>query len=215
MSTSLSTLLTNTRDYLDESSASRWTDAELTRYVNQGLRQVQSQIQRANEDYFLRVEVATAAAGAVELAFPSDIWGNKLRAFYCYPDSTVASGTPTKVPVASLEAVYDNMKGPSGVPGGYTKHAGFLRWGPPLEKTSAFRFIYAMKEVQFTATPQNLGQIADEHTDCIAIYAAIMARAKVGAPSKELSEMYSLRMSQIMDDVQPTDPIVFSQEKID
>ena len=71
MSTSLTTLITKTRDLLDESSADRFSDAELTRYINQGLRQVQSQIQTANEDYFLRVETATAAQGSYELAFPS------------------------------------------------------------------------------------------------------------------------------------------------
>ena len=76
-------MLTRTRDYLDESTSDRWTDAELTRYINQGLRQVQSQLQAANEDYFLRVETATAAAGAYELAFPADIWGNKLRGPCC------------------------------------------------------------------------------------------------------------------------------------
>lgn len=215
MSTSLATLLTQTRDYIDESSASRWTDAELTRYVNQGLNQVQSQIQAANEDYFLRVETATAAAGEKELSFPSSIWGNKLRAVYCYPNSTVASGTPYKVPPASLEQVYDNLDASATAPGGYTHHAGFIRWAPLLTYASCFRFVYALKETALSATAQNLAQIADEHTDCIALYAGIMARQKVGAPTKELSEMYRLRMGQILNDVQPTDPVTFYQTPID
>jgi hypothetical protein len=214
MSVSLATLLTNTRDYLDESSASRWSEAELTRYVNQGLSQVQSQIQAANEDYFLRVEVATAAAGSYELAFPSNIWGNKLRAVYCYLDSTTASGKPYKVPPASLESVYDNLNS-SGTPAGYTMHAGYLRWAPLLESTSTFRFIYALKETALSATGQNIAQIADEHTDCISLYAGIMARQKVGAPTKELADMYKLRMNQILNDVQPSDPPVFGQVSID
>lgn len=214
MPTSLTTLLTRTRDYLDEASADRWTDAELTRYINQGLVQVQSQIQAANEDYFLRVEVATAAAGAYELAFPSDIWGNKLRALYCYENSTVASGTPLRVPPASLEQVYGNLDA-SGKPAGYAYHAGFIRWAPMLQNASCFRFVYAMKETALSAGADVLGQIADEHTDCISLYAGIMARQKVGAPTKELGDMYKLRMSQIMNDVQPTDPVVFQQVKID
>lgn len=214
MSTSLATLLTQTRDYIDETTASRWTDAELTRYVNQGLNQVQSQIQAANEDYFLRVEVATAAAGAYELAFPSNIWGNKMRAVYYYENSTVATGVGYKVPPASLEQVYDNLDA-SGRPAGYTNHAGFLRWAPLLQYTGTFRFIYALKETALSATAQNLAQIADEHTDCIALYAGIMARQKVGAPTKELADTYKYRMGQILNDVQPTDPVTFYQTPID
>ena len=219
MSTSLSTLLTQTRDYLDESTAGRWTEAELRRYINQGLRQVQSQIQAANEDYFLRVETASAASGTYELAFPSDIWGNKLRAVYYYQDKgTAASGTPYKVPPTSLEAVYDNLN-VSGIPGGYAYHAGYIRWAPILDTQGTFRFIYALKETAFATDgsddSDNLGQIADEHTDCIALYAAIMARGKVGAPTKELTDMYKTRMQQIMNDVTPNDPIITNQARID
>jgi hypothetical protein len=178
------------------------------------LRHVQSQIQAANEDYFLRVETATAAAGAYELAFPANIWGNKLRSLYCYLDSTVASGTPYKVPPTSLENIYDNLN-VSGTPTGYAYHAGFIRWAPMLEDTSCFRFIYAMKENELTTGIDVLGQVADEHTDCIALYAALMARQKVGAPTKDISDMYKLRLGQIMNDVQPNDPLTTNQVRID
>lgn len=208
-------LLAQTRDYLDESAASRWPDAELTRYINQGLRQVQSQIQAANEDYFLRVETASAASGTYQLAFPTDIWGNKLRAMYYYEDKgTAASGVPYKVPPTSLEAVYDNLN-VSGIPGGYAYHAGFIRWAPILQNQGTFRFIYAMKETALSAGSDTIGQIADEHTDCIALYAAIMARQKVGAPTKDIGDMYKTRMQQIMNDVTPNDPITTSQAVID
>ena len=213
MSTSLTTLLARTRDYLDEATASRWSDAELTRYINQGLNQVQSQIQTANEDYFLRVETATAASGTYELAFPADIWGNKLRAFYYYVGTALAD-TPYKVPQTSLENVYDNLN-VYGTPWGYTYHAGFIRWVPRLTGDSSFRFIYAMKENPFVNGPDVLGQIADEHTDCIALYAGIMARDKVGAPTQELKAMYTTRMQQIMNDVQPADVSTTPQVRID
>jgi len=214
MSTSLTQLLAQTRDYLDESAADRWSDAELTRYINQGLRQVQSQIQAANDDYFLRVEVATAASGTYELAFPSDIWGNKLRGLWYYDNSDSATGTPYKVLPAPLELVYALLN-ESGIPQRYTYHAGFIRWAPVLANNGAFRFIYAMKETALSSASDVLGQIADEHTDCIALYAAIMARGKVGAPSEYLADMYKMRMQQIKDDVQPVDPILIPSERID
>lgn len=218
MSTSLSTLLTQTRDYLDESAADRFSQAELRRYVNQGMRQVQSQIQQANEDYFLRVEVATAASGSYELAFPADIWGNKLRALWYYENTVSASGVGYRVEPDSLENVYANIH-VSGRPSCYTYHAGFLRWAPMLQYNSTFRFVYAMKETEFatdgSADSNNLGQIADEHTDCIALYAAILARLKIGAPVTDMYALYNQRMRQIMDDVQPTDPYKIPQQAID
>lgn len=214
MSTTLTNLLTQTRDYLDESSADRFTDAELTRYINQGLRQVQSQIQRANEDYFLRVEVATASAGTYKLAFPADIWGNKLRALWFYDNTVSASGMGYRVEPESLENVYANIH-VSGTPSCYTYHAGYLQWAPMLARTSTFRFVYAMKETGLTTGNDTIGQIADEHTDCIALYAAIQARNRIGADNRELADMYKLRMNQIMDDVQPTDPIRIPQQAID
>jgi len=211
-------MLLQVRDFLDEPAADRWSQAELRRYINEGMRQVQSQLQAANEDYFLRVETATAAAGSYELAFPADIWGNKLRALYYYDNTSTVGGVPYKVPPTSLEIIYDNLN-VSGIPTGYTYHAGFIRWAPILTNNGVFRFVYAMKETAFQTDgsddTNNLGQIADEHTDCISLYAAILARDKVGAPVERLTDMYRTRMAQILSDVQPTDPVTTPQQRID
>lgn len=214
MSTTLSTLITRTRDLLDEASADRWTDAELTRYINQGLRQVQSQIQAANDDYFLRVEVATAASGSYELAFPSNIWGNKLRSLWYYDNTVSASGTPYRVAPDSLENVYANLD-VSGLPSKYTYHAGFLRWAPMLQNNGVFRFVYAMKETELSGGTDVIAQISDEHTDCISLYAAIMARTRISADTKDLYAFYKDRMSQIQNDVQPVDPFTIPHTRID
>jgi hypothetical protein len=214
MSTSLTNLITQTRDYIGEATADRWTDAELTRYINQGLRQVQSQLQAANEDYFLRVEVATAAAGTYEMAFPADIWGNKLRDAWYYDQSTVATGTAYRLDPAALDNVYGNLN-VSGVPKLYTYHAGFFRFAPVMQNSGAFRFVYAMKVTALSAGSDTIGQIADEHADCIALYAGIMAKNRVGADAGLLTSMYKTRMEQIQNDVQPTAPFVLPQRRID
>lgn len=214
MSTTLTTLLTQTRDYLDEPTEDRFTDAELTRYINQGMRQVQSQIENANGDYFLRVEVATALSGSYELALPSDIWGVRMRSLQYYDNSTVATGTAYRVEPAPLETIYKNLD-TSGLPQFYTHHAGFIRWCPMLEHTGAFRFVYSMKETALSGGSDTIAQIADEHTDCIALYAAIMARQRVGADFSVIQSMYNNRMSQIQWDVQPPDPFRIPQVAID
>ena len=214
MSKTLTTLLTETRDFLDEGTADRFSDAELTRYINRGMRQVQSQIQAANEDYFVRVETATAATATYELAFPADIWGNKLRSLQYYDNSTVATGLPYRVEPASIEDVYGGLN-VSGIPALYALHAGYLRWSPMLQNSGTFRFIYAMKETELTSGSQAILQIADEHTDCIAMFAAILAKTKISAPVKDLYDLYTLRMNQIMSDVTPSDPIRVRHQAID
>ncbi len=214
MSTTLTTLLAQVRDYIDEPTADRWTDAELTRYINQGMRQVQSTIESANSDYFLRVEVATASAGSSELALPADIYGTRLRALFHYPQSTVATGQAYRMEPLPLENVYKNMHS-SGTPEGYCLHAGYLRWAPMLQYAGAFRFIYSMKETALSDGADIIGQIADEHTDCIALYAAIMAIGKVGGNIAHLQGMYNTRMQQIKWDVQPTNPLRIPQVGID
>jgi hypothetical protein len=203
-----------TRYYLDEGTASRWSDAELTSYINQGLRQVQSQIQAANEDYFIRVEVATAVSGSYQLAFPSDIWGNKIRGVWFYDNVTAVGGKPYRLEPAPVESVYSQMY-ISGIPCMYTYHAGFIRWAPVSQNNGTFRFIYSMKENALVNGVDVLAQIADEHTDCISLYAGIIARDKVGAPTQELKAIYATRMQQITNDVQPTDPVTTPQWNID
>lgn len=214
MSTTLATLLTQVRDYINEPTADRWTDAELTRYINQGMRQVQSSIESANSDYFLRVEVATASAGSCELALPSDIYGTKIRALYHYPQSTVATGMPYRLEPLPLENVYKNLY-ISGTPEGYCLHAGYLRWAPLLQYDGAFRFVYSMKETALADGEDIIGQIADEHTDCIALYASIMAVGRVGGNIAHLQGMYNTRMQQIKGDVQPSSPMRIPQVRID
>ena len=218
MSTSLSDLRTRVRDFIDESTAARWTNAELNRYINQGIYFVQGQIQQASDTYFTRVEVATAAAGTYELGLPSDIWGNKLRSLQFYEQSTVATGTPYRVEPGQMEWVYQNQDW-SGTPLNYVLHAGYIKWAPLLQYTGTFRFVYQMKESAFATDgsddSNNLAQIADEHADVIALYAAILAKQKVNADYRMLSDLFKTRLDQVMFDVQSTDPIVIPQVAID
>jgi hypothetical protein len=117
-----------------------------------------------------------------------------------------------------LEWVYENLEH-SGLPESYVLHAGFVRWAPILEKTGCFRFVYSMKETPFgtdgSDDNNNLGQISDEHTDVIAMYAAITAKRKVKADATWITDLFKTRMEQIVFDVQPSDVGVIPQVQID
>ena len=143
MSTTLSTLRARTRRYLDETTADRWTDTAVDAYVNEGIRFAQSEIDMANPDYFLRESTFTAAGGTSEAAFPSTIYGHKIRNVQLYEDSTTATGMPYRLQPGQLEWIYQNQHY-SGRPEVYYPFAGYMIWGPLLQNDSTFKFVYCL-----------------------------------------------------------------------
>ena len=214
MSTSLLTLRTRTRRYLNEVTASRWTDAELTAFVNEGIRFTQSEIDRANPDYFLRVTTFTASAGSYQAALPSTIWGHRLRNVQFYENSTVPTGLPTRVQPGQLEWIYQNQHY-AGVPKVYYPLAGYLLWAPLLQYDSVFRFIYAKKENDLVDDVDPVDAISDEYTDIIAIYAAILAMESRNIPTGTYQNLLARKIAQMANDCQSTDPLIIPQQGID
>lgn len=216
MTTTLSTLITNVRDRIDEVSASRWTDLEITRYINTRVKWLSSRIETFNSDFFLRVETATAAAGSTSMGIPSDILGSKVRSIRVYEGSTVASGQGSRIEPGELQYVYDNQY-VSGTPKKYTMMAGQIKWAPTLGSNSFFRFVYSVRESPLTGNNSSLEYIHDEHTDIISDAAAIDCLIKTGAWSNVngLQGIIKDRLLEVSEDVQPTDPIMMSQPDID
>lgn len=214
MSTTLATLRARVRRYLDESSADRWSNANLDAYINEGIRFAQSEIDRANPDHFLRVATFTASGGSYEAAFPSTIFGGKIRNVQFYPGSTVATGLPDRVEPGQLEWILQNSYY-SGKPRAYYPLAGYMLWAPMIESNSTFRFIYAKKEADLSADSDTLDAINDEHSDIIALYAAIMAKESKEIPSGGLRDILRQKLMQMQNDVQSVDPMIIPQVRID
>lgn len=216
MTTALSDLLTWTRDRISEPSASRWTDAELTRHINRRINWLQSKIETYNPDYFLRVETATASSGSYQLAFPANIYGNRLRSLQAYPGYATPVGLAYNVKPGQMEWIYQNLNY-SGIPQNYTMLDGYLEWAPLLQYDTCFRFVYALKEVQLSYSYDVLGAIKDEHADIISDGAAIDALSKIDAMAKinVLAAHVSDRLNELANDVTPTDTITIPQVRID
>jgi hypothetical protein len=214
MSTTLSTLRARARRYLDEKTADRWTNADVNAYVNEGIRFVQSELDRANPDYFLRVCTFTASAGSYQAALPSTIFGHRIRNMQLYEGSTVATGNPYRVAPDLLENVYENQHY-SGRPEIYSSLAGYIEWAPLLSKTATFRFTYSKKEADLSADTDTVDAISDEYTDIISIYAAVLAKESKEIPTGGLRAILERKVMQMANDSQPTDPVIIPQRKID
>lgn len=215
MTTSLSTLRTKARRYLNETTANRWTNVEIDAYINEAIVFVQGEIERANPEWFVRVSTFTASAGSYQSANATDIWGNKLRTLLCYPNSTVATGVPYTVPPGQLEWIMENVYYSGDKPEAHVMLAGFFRWAPMLTYDSTFRYVYAKKETALSADDSNLDRIADEHADLIAMYAAMIAYEKVGANTQWLSARFDRGLQKMRWDVQESAPLTIPQQSID
>lgn len=215
MSTTLSALRAKARRYLNETTANRWTDAEINSYCNEGIVWLQGMIERANSDWFLRVETFTAAAGASGAAFPSDVWGNRVRSLWCYPNSTVATGQGYRVVPGQSDWIMENLHSSGDYPYHYTMLAGYLRWAPMIQYDSCFRYIYAKKETALAADDSTMDRIKDEHAELVAMFAAKIAFEKVGANTVFLENRIDRALLQMRSDVHGSDPCTIPQQAID
>ena len=214
MSTTLSTLRTRVRRYLDEPTPGRWTNVNLNAYINEGIQFAQAEVDKANPDYFLREATFTAADGITEAALPSTILGHRIRSLHFFNGSTIASGEPDRVTPGQLEWIHQNQYY-SGIPLSYYPFAGYIVWAPATEKTSTFKYIYAKKEVDLSADTDTVGAISDEYTDIIALYAAIMAKESKEIPTGGLRALLERKVMQMSNESQPGDPLVLPQTRID
>ena len=214
MSTTLSALRARVRRYIDEATAARWTDVALNAYINEGIRFAQAEIDRSNPDYFLRTSTFTAAVGETEAAFPSTIYGHRIRSVQHFRGSTVATGQPGRVDPAQLEWIQQNQYY-SGDPLGYYNLAGYVIWAPMLDATSTFRFVYSKKEADLSADVDTVDAISDEHTDIIALYAAVLAKEAKEIPSGGTRDLLNRQLMNMRNTTQPVDPVIIPQVRID
>lgn len=215
MSTTLSTLRSRVRRYLDESTADRWTNANLNSFINEGIRFAQAEIDRANPDYFLRESTFTASAGTSEAALPSTVYGHRIRNLWIYPSSTVATGIPYRLTPGQHEWIIQNQYYSGNTTFSYYPYAGYIVWAPMLTYTSTFKYVYSKKEADLSADTDTVDAISDEYTDIIAVYAAILAYESKNIPSGGLMNILNVKLNNMRSASMASDPLTIPQVSID
>lgn len=108
MSKTLATSRSILRSFLDEKSASDWTDAELNILLNQKYHEVQDMVIETFEDYYLKTGTLNSVVSKEEYSvsdgIPSDIY--KLRRVELNYDVTASSGAPTRcLPIHNIDII--------------------------------------------------------------------------------------------------------------
>ena len=108
MAIPLSTIRSQVRSYVDESSPSDWTNAELNTLINQRYHRVYTTIVTVFEDYYLTTTQFNTVASQQEYgtsdSFPSDLY--KLRRVEINYDVSGSNSVPLRaLPLTSLELI--------------------------------------------------------------------------------------------------------------
>lgn len=79
MSVTLADIKQRVRDLVDAESADFVSNAEIIRYINEGIKRCEAEIHKLNEDYYKKDASLTLVSGTSEYSLPSDIYAQKIR----------------------------------------------------------------------------------------------------------------------------------------
>lgn len=103
MAKSRSTIRTQVRAYLDESTAADWSNTELDTLINTNYHKVYTAVQTVYEDYYLTTGNITTVANQQQYTLPTDFF--KLRRVEINYDVSAANGAAQRALPVPLDAV--------------------------------------------------------------------------------------------------------------
>lgn len=107
MAKTLSTIRTQVRSFLDESSAADWTDPELNRLINAAYQRVTTAVMTVYEDYYITTDLFNTTANQQEYGsadgIPTDIF--KIRRVELNYDVSNSNSAPTRCLPINMDEV--------------------------------------------------------------------------------------------------------------
>lgn len=107
MAVSLSTIRSQVRSYLDESTPADWTNAELTTLINQRYHRVYTMVVSVFEDYNITTSFLTTVASQQEYTLPTNVF--KLRRVEITYDTSISNSSLRAYPIQSIDAVTGDL----------------------------------------------------------------------------------------------------------
>jgi len=217
MPTALSTILLSVRDQINEPVADFWTDGEIVRYINNGIRDLWRHINQTHQDYHFAIDVAVeqqagmdtlanvpANCGVVQLLEPLDGESSPLHYWRRSPNHPefVAARQDQAINPSSGGAIFYAITG-AGAP----VAAPTIRVAPLLSATIPLRLSYQpVIGPQLTVTDNN--PIPGESDQALIEWAAAYAVGRQrhnGTPDAARMANYNVEVQKILIALAPRD----------
>lgn len=175
----IESLVENVRDFLNqpEETNSFWSDDELIRYLNEGIRRYFAEVVLRLEGHFTTTTTLNLVANTESVALPSDCFA--VKALY----RTVSNGYQLLAPDNNTTEGYSTSAGGSG--DGYLPNYRFqnnnliLRPLPGFSETSGLKIEYIQfPETMVTGGDSMTAQVSPVFKDLIEMYAVYKAKLK-------------------------------------
>jgi hypothetical protein len=218
MATPLSAIVTIARDRLNEPVPRFWSNAELLRYGNRGIRDMHRQIGATHQNYFHEISVAvTHAVDATQLSDvpsnvtvvhglePADLQTNPhlyyKRCDYNHPDFQAARSIPARDPSSGLTVYYaiTQAGGPVAAP--------VILVAPKINAARLLRLTF-MPTVGAELVATDPNPIPGESDNALVHWIVAYARGrqlKLQGPDEKELGLYQRELDRIMQAITPRD----------
>lgn len=206
MSTTLSSLRSKTRYFLDETATAgvTWLNAELNQYINDAERWLWAELCKVDDSFGLRESTATLVQAQTDYLYPSDIQGRDIRSLYVY---TTGSDPWKKVEKGSYEEVLAQGNTQTTYPYKYCPMDGYFKTGPPPDASGyTLRIAYTRQPTAMSADVDTMDS-DDEYGALIACQAALLALTRTGGDKTTIEKEFTKLFDAAFSDTGPDDLI--------
>lgn len=215
MATTLTTIVTNVRTNLQESTAKLWTDAEIIVHLNAAIKDLWRALNSRYQDFFFATTTAVTYTASAETlssvpAGVSTILGLELADPTLYPSLVFVYKNYNSIEFQSARAMEDQDPDAMGrvyfcaTGAGAPTGAPTIYLAPQLTAALTLRLSYV--PVVATLVAANDNPIPGESDRALECYATAYARAKIrdnSAPDPEWLALYATEKVNILDAVAP------------
>ena len=204
MSTTLSSLRSKTRYWLDETASSgvTWLNAELNQYINDAEQWLWSELCKTDDSFGLREATTTLVQGQDDYHYPSDILGRNIRALYAYNSST---DPWKKIDKRAYEEVIEEGTTQSAYPYKYCCMDGYFKIGPTPDNSGySLRIAYTRKPTAISGDADTMDS-DDEYASLISAQAALFALARTGGDKSAIEREFKKLLDAAFGNTGPDD----------
>ena len=193
MATTLAQLVNMSRLFLDDSTSTVVSDADLYVFINNAERMLWQHLSDTDESFGLREATTTLVQAQTDYTYPEDILGRNIRSLHAY---TTGTDPWHKVKKATYDGVIMEGTDQDTYPKKYCCLDGFIKVAPPPDDSGYTLRIAYTRQPTYMSSAESSMDSDDEFAEIISLDAAIKVLQIKGGDTRDLKER---RAALIMD----------------